>query len=355
MTTWRLYWITCPSGEENCFVVAKNPRQAARLEEAGSGFDPGDCQAELVMSVPDTMISEARRVQRESLIEANQIEESKKRGLTPFPSYAHQWLLKRLGAKIKVVAGKNTVLINNRKYVTENWETVYFNRPPQLIRNVADLTRRVARLKGGTWLFRGQASRWPLQAGIDRQPFQSIHNGTGRVSLEKKLLSDFKHRALPYLEREPKNEWEWLALAQHHGLPTRFLDWTTNPLVALYFALAESDLSEDAIVIAYFHNKPLVDPSLNPDPLSIDAIEVYKPPSVASRIHAQSSYLTAEPVTFELDDSSGRETHEWLVSAKSLKKLRNELRKLGITASTLLPGLDGLCAELRFAYSESKQ
>ncbi|MDO9387249.1 MAG: FRG domain-containing protein [Thiobacillus sp.] len=292
---------------------------------------------------------------RENLIEAGQSEEAKKRDLSPFPEYANVWLLKQLGAKLTVVAGNDTALLQGKKYVTKNWETAYFNRAPQIIRNVADLTRRAARLQGETWLFRGQAStRWPLQAGIDREPFQSLHKGTGRVDLERKLLSEFKHRALPFIEREPKNDWEWLALAQHHGLPTRLLDWTANPLVALFFATEGSEMDEDAVVVAYRHNRPLIDPSTNPDPLAVDAIEVYKPPSVASRIHVQNSHFTAEPASFERDDSSGRMAHEWLVSARSIHKLRDELRNLGITANSLFPGLDGLCTELRLAHSKFK-
>jgi len=355
MMTWRLYWVTCPGGDEDCFVAAKTSRQAARFEEAGSGWDPHDCKAELVMSIPDSLLPEARRIKRKELIESGRTEEAKKRDLSPFPEYACTWLLKKLGAKLTVVSGNETTLLQGKKYVTKNWQTVYFNKPPQLIRNVADLTRRAARLQGETWLFRGQAStRWPLQAGIDREPFQSLHNGTGRIEIERKLLLDFKHRALPFLEREPKNDWEWLALAQHHGLPTRLLDWTTNPLVALYFATTESSMEEDAVVVAYRHNRPLIDPSFIPDPLAIDAIEVYKPPSIATRIHVQSSHFTAEPPSFERDDSSGRMAHEWLVSARSIQKIRNELRNLGVTTNSLFPDLDGLCTELRLVHSKRR-
>ncbi|MES2106966.1 MAG: FRG domain-containing protein [Pseudomonadota bacterium] len=64
------------------------------------------------------------------------------------------------------------------------------------------------------------------------------------ISAER-MLDDFKRRALPFLQYIPKNDFEWLYLMQHHGVPTRLLDWTTNALVALYFAV--SSLRADSI------------------------------------------------------------------------------------------------------------
>lgn len=55
---------------------------------------------------------------------------------------------------------------------------------------------------------------------------------------EMNLLHRFRRRAYLYTGRI-LNEWEALFLARHHKLPTRLLDWTASPLVALYFACSE--------------------------------------------------------------------------------------------------------------------
>lgn len=66
---------------------------------------------------------------------------------------------------------------------------------------------------------------------------QRLKTPTDLADLERQLMTRFRQRSIPYHSRSLIDDWDTLFFMQHYGVPTRLLDWTENPLIALHFAL----------------------------------------------------------------------------------------------------------------------
>lgn len=93
------------------------------------------------------------------------------------------------------------------------------------------------------WVFRGQAAaEWGLENAIERTDFIRHYKG-----IEIDFLAEFQRGARNYLNKDeiPEHLIEWLALMQHHGAPTRLLDFTKSPYIAAYFAFEQNGVPHD--------------------------------------------------------------------------------------------------------------
>lgn len=140
-----------------------------------------------------------------------------------------------------------------------------------------------------TTIFRGQRKDYNLLPNISRND-----NAGNLLVQERALLARFKKEAPRCLQIVPRNDWEWLVVAQHHGLYTRLLDWTYDPYVALWFAL-EKAAKKDSRPEVWVMN-PLADDVIDSfehsRPFSGKRTKIFKPSFDIPRVRAQKGCFT---------------------------------------------------------------
>lgn len=207
------------------------------------------------------------------------------------------------------------------------------------------------------------------------------------AELERHLLRNFrKYAHRDAVQRE--STWHWLALAKHHGLPTRLLDWSHSPYVALHFATENASLlDQDGIVVGVDYVKAathlpralrsvLDDEGSNTftaemldraattlsalDGLADGAEEFvvfYEPPSLDDRI-------TNQFAAFSFMSSASARADDWLkahpelvrrvvIPASLKREVRDKLDQANVTERVLFPGLDGIARWLARHYAPS--
>jgi hypothetical protein len=202
------------------------------------------------------------------------------------------------------------------------------------------------------WLFRGHHDeRWTLEPGIARH----VPRNGSRSQTERLMFEEFQRVARGHLHHVPADKWEWLALAQHHGLPTRLLDWTTNPLAALYFAVEEPKRGKgkyNAVVWAFRCARAHAES--DSDPLSITEIVFFKPAHVSPRIAGQYGHFTAHPLrgdSLELPETSrSADLIKIVVPDAERARFRRELDRLGINRASMFPDLDGIARQISWRH-----
>jgi hypothetical protein len=204
----------------------------------------------------------------------------------------------------------------------------------------------------GRWIFRGHSNKaFDLKPSVGR----GGHTAADCLAHERSLFTIFLREAGSYLSPLPADEWEWLSVAQHHGLPTRFLDWTCNPLVALYFSVTENE-GVDGEVFALHSVTKASRRVREKSPFEITRPAKYYPNIVSPRIRAQEGLFVAcshieQALDTPLREGWSIERYEVPSAAKS--RLRYELFRLGVHASALFPDIDGLAKRLKWQHCAS--
>jgi hypothetical protein len=202
--------------------------------------------------------------------------------------------------------------------------------------------------------------------------------GGNTQAIERPLLRHFRK----YAARDAvpvDSTWNWLALAQHHGLPTRLLDWTYSPYVALHFATARARaFDEDGAVwmVDYVRVHELAPRKLReqlereganvfttemiaavaPDFADLaalgDFIVFVEPPSFDERIVNQYALFSlASQPDLSLDSGLLRKI---VIPAELKWEIRDKLDQANVTERVLFPGLDGLSRWLARYYAPRK-
>jgi hypothetical protein len=260
------------------------------------------------------------------------------------------------------------------------------------------------------FLYRGMAHQsWPLLPGIFRRISQTYEGWPADTSkyltfsTERRILQHFRQEAAAFAPQgQHESDLWWVELAQHYSVPTRLLDWSENPLVALYFACEDNGQQEDAVVwmlnrLNYNRYIKQLDPAyafIEDEGARRQAIStliglteceggacqlsplrlpfLYSPYLFDGRMSAQSSWfmvwgnnmrpfqqmvdhqnymkLPEEACDLCAGDTSDDFLYQYVIPVCSKQQIVRELDMLGINGKTLFPGLDGVGKHIERIY-----
>jgi hypothetical protein len=203
------------------------------------------------------------------------------------------------------------------------------------------------------WVFRGVPSvKYNLVPKIGRKGTFKRKNGSSRnfnEDDEDRAVARFKREARPYLSLEPKGYLEWLSVAQHHGMPTRLMDWTESVFVAAYFAVKEG-----GFIIDEDGNRKRTDAVIYGIPFPSTVEDSFKkrdsdltrepfavvPPHISPRITAQRGLFTYHPNPVK--EYAPPDLKKWTINSEACVPIKNILSRGGFNEASLFPDVDGL-------------
>lgn len=235
-----------------------------------------------------------------------------------------------------------------------------------------------------TGVYRGAvAPDRPLLTSLDRLGGENPPHT--KASLEAHILRNFARYSRPHFQTPPSGDWELLVAAQHHGVPTRLLDWTYSPFVAAHFATlpprrgtAEHDRAvwrldwravhrrfgfpELALLITDLErqlggDRPCTPWAVFERGVGREFACMIEPPSLDARIVAQAAVFTLcsdnrrSFDTFLHEHGLGEALTRFVIRAQQVPRVRDQLDMAAMDERRLFPDLDGLATALRRYYA----
>jgi hypothetical protein len=229
---------------------------------------------------------------------------------------------------------------------------------------------RITRPPYSHWAFRGERDeRWPLYSSLSRYLQSFDVTPKAWPEQEARILRIFKRKAHQFLDKPPSldDDFQWMALMQHHGAPTRLIDFTWSPYVAAFFGMERT--VGDGVVWAM--NPARIDSSRAPTPARMDPrppgsfvrhyirgrhrmIWMGEPQTMNRRLIAQSGTFAVPgvldiPIERILEDTDQENILAKFVLTKAVREVgMRELYRMNITYATLFPDLDGLAKSMGY-------
>lgn len=171
-------------------------------------------------------------------------------------------------------------------------------------------------------------------------------------SRERRVFGRFRTSSIAAYEftKPLETEWHWLTLAQHHGTPTRFVDWSENLLVAAYFATVRYPNENGVIYTVHPREKSFLPYIYDHQPLTTDlkTMFFFRPPYITQRLITQSSvFYTSNKPWVSIKDTGKWSVGELIISKAAKGEIKKILPRLGIRKHILMGDLDSLSEDIK--------